>query len=517
MKRASDQGRNVSPGASKTEKEQRRRIRNVYRPRERQDGIAVGDQADEWLKLNDPEYVDPAQLEELERTPQGVPPTPGSGSRKGERGRAPGGPPAPAGRSGPVSSAPLARQARPRLLPASLPRDDRARGPPLTPRLPRLLGADAVICTPDSVLDPNLTDVEWYVLAELQDFVGRLVGQRYVASQIGMDKDRLRAALRSLDAQLDYIETQACNERNEDGSRKEATRLLAIKKHAVAGSRGWIEIPRDVIEAYGRTQATPRHVRVHARQLLEQRKRRQRINPRNLPWIAPRFVVAGFGRDAGRSELRAITETYTKQRELGFLAKKQPANSQRLRVPDGTRRRVTHGATDAQVKLGRRLIDEVPNSSLGGGRAAAGRRAEHQPAAGHAQGRETEPDVPGSGARNPRPAHRRAEAGIRRRTCGDRHKQHRRGPKTPESRYAVWTKNTGIAVRVVQKTLVQYLVLRRCATGMESRGRSAASSRRAARGIAKLRKTAVTKNELGHPPDVASAKSAEASTPRIAH
>jgi hypothetical protein len=214
---------------------------------------------------------------------------------------------------------------------------------------------------PASLLDAELDHIEWRVLAALQQYVGKPIPQRQLGKRLGMKPHRVGDLLEALEAK-GYVQLRKPTEWNPDGSWKEATRLVAIKRHAIVGRKLWLTIPSAVAEVYGNRTASALRLRLHGLQLLEQRKRDERRDPKSLPWIAPRQAAASLGGldPDNHGDRQRIRRAYVHQRDLGWLTKAPLPKRQRLRLPDGTRRRIT-GATEKKLSLTRTLIDKVPD------------------------------------------------------------------------------------------------------------------------------------------------------------
>src|SRR5205823_4071355 len=105
----------------------------------------------------------------------------------------------------------------------------------------------------------------------LQDFVGRPIPQRKLGELLGMKPLHVGDVLDALEAK-DYIQLRKPSEWKPDGSWKEATKLVAIRKHPITHETPqWINLPAGVVATYGRHKATSLRLRLHALQMLEQR------------------------------------------------------------------------------------------------------------------------------------------------------------------------------------------------------------------------------------------------------
>jgi hypothetical protein len=214
----------------------------------------------------------------------------------------------------------------------------------------------------DSVSDPTLGDVEWYVLCGLQHYVDHTIPQRAVGRRLRMEPYRVGRAIRALE-ESGHIAIRRPQEWNPDGSWKGAIRLLTIRKHAIAGAREWYSIPHAVQNAYGRNEATALRLRLHGLQMVVQHRGRQKHDPRNLPQLDRRKAAECIGSlDPNKdADLRRVQSGYTEQRELGFLKAATPEKRQRVSLPDSTRPRII-GATDEQMTLLRALIAQMPQA-----------------------------------------------------------------------------------------------------------------------------------------------------------
>jgi hypothetical protein len=214
---------------------------------------------------------------------------------------------------------------------------------------------------PASLSDDELDHVEWRVLAALQHYVSQPIPQRQLGARLRMKPHHVGDVIDALAAK-GYLKQLRPTAWNEDGSWREATRLTAIKRHAVVGEKVWLTIPSKVEDTYGHDKATALRLRLHGLQMLEQRERGDRRDPTSLPWIAPRKAAARLGGldPDSRNDRERIATAYQAQRRLGWLTKAVPAKRQRLRLPDGTRRRIT-GATVKKLSLARTLIDKLPD------------------------------------------------------------------------------------------------------------------------------------------------------------